>query len=191
MNWLEFFSSIVNSLAWPLFALIIILILKNPLIERITELKSFKAKGVEIDFHQKLKNLIETQVEEDSQINEVDKVWSPEIDKKIERLAKIDPSASIIYAWTELETTLRNFEILMDGKNYKHVSVNELMKRAINQGILQDNNYKVFKELNILRNEVVHGRRLSDNLSYNDAMNYVEVVKQVIHELNTSINQPQ
>lgn len=187
MNWLDFLSSIIASLAWPIVILITVFMLKKPLIERLAVLKSLKMKGIELDFSESLEELEEKYVEKYNDKDDVIEAWDLAIDKKIEELTKIDPGTGIIYAWTELETTLRNKTSLGSVNHNRPTSAINLMKEAINNRMIDEKNYNLFMELRVLRNQITHDKNSTVSLSYEDAIRYVEFIKQIIHELNTSV----
>ncbi|MEF7438278.1 hypothetical protein V4V36_13570 [Paenibacillus lautus] len=67
MTALEFTSSIVNTLAWPIIVTIIILILKKPLTQLLLSISKFKYNNLEMDFG---KELIKIEKTLDKQITE-------------------------------------------------------------------------------------------------------------------------
>ncbi|WOI40401.1 MULTISPECIES: hypothetical protein [Bacillus] len=124
MNWLEFWSKIIDSIVWPLVLVIVIIIFKEPLsgiLKKVGGLLSFKYKDViQVDFGEGLKNLeqvskeIETgQNDEENQYNTNEHDTEAKIDehelkyKFYENLAKKSPDQAVYSAWLELEKELR------------------------------------------------------------------------------------
>ena len=57
MDWLTFVSGLIDSLAWPLVALILDLVFRKKLLELITTLKKLKAGPVEAEFEMETKQI--------------------------------------------------------------------------------------------------------------------------------------
>lgn len=58
MDWLEFVSAMVQSLAWPAALMICVLSLKEPLSDRMKELIKLKYKDFELEFDKRLQELV-------------------------------------------------------------------------------------------------------------------------------------
>lgn len=58
MDWLEFVSATVQSLAWPATLMMCVLLLKEPLSERMKELIKLKYKDFELEFDKRLQKLV-------------------------------------------------------------------------------------------------------------------------------------
>jgi hypothetical protein len=53
----DFISSIVNSLAWPITVIIIILLLKHPIRDLIKRIGKLKIKDIEADFSKEISDV--------------------------------------------------------------------------------------------------------------------------------------
>lgn len=57
MDWITFIHNIIESLAWPLVVLIAVMILRQPLIKLLPNLRRAKYKDLELLFGEKLEEL--------------------------------------------------------------------------------------------------------------------------------------
>ncbi|AVB08961.1 MULTISPECIES: hypothetical protein [Bacillus] len=112
MNWLEFFSSILNS--WSVAIVIVVAILKKPissLINRIGNLTNLKYKDLDLSFGDKVSE-IKSELEFGKVIEQTEKKDEVGQEKKlfideVMRLAKVSPQEAIYKMWLELEKELR------------------------------------------------------------------------------------
>ncbi|WP_016886618.1 MULTISPECIES: HepT-like ribonuclease domain-containing protein [Bacillus] len=215
MNQLEFWSSVIKSITWPIVVLTTMLIFKKPVTELIEKVANFslKFRGFEAtsNFSQGLqKAALELegpdtdQSESDaSQTNEKQSPKSSNADLKgslvinndgsnanFYNIASEAPYLAIIMSFQLLEQELNSVikKLNIDSKNVKYHAVG-IMKQLVNKGYLDQNYYEGFRELNSLRNYAVHNPVEAQKLSYTDAIKYNRLTKKLIKRLqNIHVN---
>ncbi|MBR0603697.1 hypothetical protein HF695_15355 [Bacillus safensis] len=213
MDWLEFWSSIIKSLSWPIIVLIAVYCLRKPvtqLIEKIAEWKlaSLKYKDFEAVFSQGLQK-VESELEE-SEISNSDAedfptnkespsknssddlgtsitVGDNNSNPKINKIAKEAPYLAVVMSWLLVEDELNSV--------LNKLEVDHLMRQPpiAKMGYLVENNYlersyfDAFRDLARLRNVAVHNYQEAKNISYIESKKYNDLTKKIIKGLQ-SIN---
>ena len=105
MDWKTFIAQMVNTMAWPLVVIFIIYQLKDRLAELLPRLKKLKHKDTELEFSEKLNELVIESEASKEEIKLVDK--KPEIDEQYKfllKLSEISPRSAVLEAYRVLET---------------------------------------------------------------------------------------
>lgn len=188
MTKLEFTSSVIESLAWPLVILTMAIILRKPIIKIFSNLNKLTYNNLEMDFSQKLET-IETQMEakeitvDDIQTSNVDIIKK----KDILTVAKISPAAAITMAWSMVEqeiiSTIRRLSISPDypPNNSPLKNINLL----VNAELIDNETRNILDELRKIRNKAVHGHVNNEYISYLEAEKYYELAIKAIKFLET------
>ncbi|WP_010651203.1 hypothetical protein [Oceanobacillus massiliensis] len=187
MTILEFTSSVIDSLAWPLVVLIIAFILRKPIIKVFSKLNKLTYNNLEMDFSQKLES-IENQMEAQEMSVGVMQTVDPDKIKRrnILTVAKISPAAAIPISWSMVEQ-----EILSTIKRLSISDFPSSSSSSKNINLLADANLidnetrKAFDELQKLRNEIVPSNPITDNITYSDAEKYYRLSIRLIHILKS------
>ncbi len=190
MDNLTFISKVVDSLAWPVAVIVLVLILKNKLTDLVLNYRNlkFKYKEFEFDLNSKIES-IEKEVPrfEHVQLNDESIL---EIEKLI-KLAKISPRAAILESWIEFEFYLGGLleSIGIDRKRPGGL-FGKIVERPFNEilDILRENDLispsseEMIKELHSIRNSIVH--------SHDANINYVifEKIYQLISSVRSVID---
>ena len=159
---MEYFIQLIDSLAWPVAVLIIVLIFKKELSKLISKLSNVKYREFEANFsnklqdaEDKLKEIKRPDVKDIPEALEQSKIEETDYDR-IMRIAEISPRAAISEAWSEVEiaakTAARQSELHVD----KPESVRNIVKAFIKNGVFNEMNLQAFEELRVLRNRAVH-----------------------------------
>lgn len=164
MDILAFIASIINSLAWPVTALIALFLLRKQLMELIPGVRRLKWKDFEIDFGKELQKVEETvrtvkvppptkmQLPADIQPAPLPKTQ----DELLERLAALSPNAAILESWRNVERTLDFY--------FKSRGIERPQSAQTIAGHLDyDSNFPpqlvaAYQELRFLRNRAAHSR---------------------------------
>ncbi|MES1035710.1 hypothetical protein [Bacillus pumilus] len=197
MNWLEFFSKIIDSMVWPLVWVIVIIIFKEPLsgiLNKVGGLLSFKYKDiVQVEFKEDLINLEQVSKEIKISQNNEENLYNMnehdteaetdehEIEYKIyEDLAKKSPEQAAYSAWLELEKELRyalvrlNKETMDDiPQIVKYLLLNNYISTPMANSILGSWH---------LRNDLVKNPD-AVSLDSDDAIRYLSIVFKLIKSL--------
>lgn len=181
MDWLTFFSRALDALAWPATIVAGILILKPALSVLLPLLSKLKYKDFELEFGRKLaeakRDMAQALPPQGASLpNRYDQ------EARILSLMDISPSAGIIEAWRQVETALR------EAGQRHHVSVPlvrlaDVAEKLHQQGVLDNNQLKIFRQLSQLRNLAVHGAR--GVISESDSLEFAILAEQLAAYLSS------
>lgn len=101
MDILSFIASIVRSLAWPLFLLVLVLFLRKPLKDLIPLLQRLKYKDLELEFGRRVEE-VRAEVARELPQTAHRILPGPEI-SAITKLAEISPRSAVLEAWLNVE----------------------------------------------------------------------------------------
>ena len=151
MDWLEFVSAMVQSLAWPAALMICVLLLKEPLSDRMKELIKLKYKDFELEFDKRLQELVSVREKRLSGLTSVRS--APAGENMIES------------AWSDVHNVLRETASTFD-QNAIRLEGDELIQMLHDRGILQDDAASVLSELSALRRDASDGASIAGALAY-------------------------
>lgn len=184
MDTLEFISTLVGDLAWPLVILILILTLKKPISQILLGITKFKYNNLEMDFGKKLTE-IEKTLEEKKTITDITEnrdEWHA-----IREVAEISPNAAITMAWNmvekEIKSTIMRLAISPDYPPYNSTLKNIIKLKE--NGLIDQETENSLNEMRILRNRSVHSNETHIKLTYSEAIRYFEIAKKVISVLKS------
>ncbi|WP_307891709.1 hypothetical protein [Bacillus swezeyi] len=148
MNWFEFVSAIIQSLAWPVTLIMFVLLLKEPLSERMKELIKLKYKDFELEFDQKIQALASAR-------------------KKTPAVMAAGTAGAVIEnAWFEVEEALRQAAKKLDARG-EHQEVQLLIQMLHEQGALTKETVFMLSELsNLKRHAVLNEASFEGALAY-------------------------
>ncbi|MCY8024553.1 hypothetical protein P9D51_05930 [Bacillus sonorensis] len=106
MDWLEFISHVIHSLIWPVTLVIIVLLLKEPVSERLKELMKLKYKDFELEFGMRVQALAAARIK--------GKAGQAAIKSRSPSTAVIDS------AWSEVEEALHQAAKRYDADSGHH-----------------------------------------------------------------------
>lgn len=177
MDWLTFFSSLVNSTAWPISIVLIVWWLKDYIKKLIPYTSKFKYGELEIEFGKELEELK----------NEKDKLQKEQPTETITNTnnayvnkdsLETSPRTIIIESWVALE-----FTAFSNAKHYKlidsdkHIPLMKVLKLYEEKQVLQKEEIKIIHKLQQLRNQAVH--EISFEISYNEAEEYSKLAREM------------
>lgn len=151
MDWLEFVSAMVQSLAWPAALMICVLLLKEPLSDRMKELIKLKYKDFELEFDKRLQELVSVR------------------EKRLSGLISVRSAQRgenmIESAWSDVHNVLRETASTFDQDAIR-LEGDELIQMLHDRGILQDDAAAVLSELSALRRDASDGASIAGALAY-------------------------
>ncbi len=190
LDLLTFFSTIIQSLAWPIVAIIIILLLKKQIQDLIPGLRHLKYKEFEATFGGKI-----AEVEQ-----RLEKAF-PEIDmgkdksdlelseiERLHRLINISPRATILEAWIILENALRSIAVSKDIKEGNRIPIMHLNKKLLNKNIVSEEVFSIIEVLRRLRNEAAHTKNF--NLNTELLEDYIDAIWRIANALRLGQSNP-
>ena len=196
MGYLEFFSSLIDSLVWPGAMLAFILVFKKPLSKILLTLTRVKYKDLQIDFEKELAQL--ESMEKESRFalkpDQPDNTLrvKPEgpavvrsLEDEIQLIAGISPRVAIPLAWSAVESELMSavmrFKVSPDYPPYNSGLRNAQYLRDAE--LINPNTVSIVEKLRRLRNKVLHNTELSTAITTEQAMEYSKLAQNVIGEL--------
>jgi len=193
MNWLQFISSLVSSLAWPAGVVAVVFILRRPLTKMLNArpVKSLKAgpAGIEVEyFDEKLQEVREDLgVPAPTQLPGETAGRNDFMDE-MTQLAEVAPSAVILESFARLEKVLREAIDVSQGNGRtpsRPSSVRALARQAVEQGLITPSEFSAFEDVSVLRNLVAHAKPVE--LDAARALEYAKLVRQLIISISLAM----
>lgn len=187
MDLYQFISSLVKSLAWPTFIVIVILILKKPIATILSSLtiSAIKYKDFEANFGQKLnemENKLETK--ELPQVKASGNNSEANVENQILKVAETSPAASITMSWSLVEQEIENVSdrFGLPPKN-RYESPFMKVKPLVERNYMDKETFNILNDLRVMRNKVTHRHIKENELNYLDAKKYLNVSLTIIEIL--------
>lgn len=180
MNVLEFISSLIASLAWPIAILIVIWVLKGPISKLFSsDVRRVKAgpSGVELEFWERQTDAIRESLDEgagQAVEHETETSWE-EV-----RFAQAAPAGAIIEAYGRVEETL----VWMVGVGSQPTSGRRLAETAFKEGLIDRRQLEAIRSLARLRNVAAHPRSDEESPTPEQAIEFIELADWVVSSLS-------
>lgn len=186
-TWLDFVSSVVASLAWPIAIVLIALILKKPIVNLLRTLRFLRYGDVEFEFDQELKK-IEGKIEENQPLPPVQTIEESKAKDLFEELVAASPKAAVLATWQEVEYTMNELanQLNIDTKSWRS-PVNLVNVLKSNEQITS-NAVELLLELRKLRNRLAHTGP-SVEIAESEARRYREIANSVIMQLRSQMTE--
>jgi hypothetical protein len=199
MDWLEFISNMTGHLAWPLAVVMLSLVFRKEIRDRIFNMKSLKGPGgVEASFGAEVKEVAaqaavieapkvseksENTVESSIELGRHRLAGTAEPQRiSIEELASERPAALVLDSWREVELKLRE---LCKQVGIEERQVRGMLKALRAKHLLDDRWLDIIMDLSSLRNKVAHVEFEPDRVSAiryydssNKAMNLLDTIRE-------------
>lgn len=184
MDWMQFTSAIVGSLAWPLAVIAVVMLLRTPLSKLLPMVRALKYKELSIDFSEKL-DAVKEEIGADTPGEFIQLPYTSA--PSITELAQIDPLAAIIGAWVDVELALIELAV---SAGMKPTGTPQHIASCLHlDDLLSDLEFQTFKDLRELRNKAIHLTAL--NLSSGEAEEVAGLCKWLAHRIRmTNANLP-
>ncbi|MDR9875913.1 DUF4145 domain-containing protein [Pseudomonas allii] len=184
MDWLQFFSSVISSLAWPAAVITLAWLMRNPLSKLVPLIRTLKYKDLQIDIGEQLEAVRDQVGAEGEELNLP--IEAPPLSYK--SLAQADPRAAVLSAWLPVETELYGIaaKLGISGKPSPLLLIREL-ERA---GVLDQVTFDTLEKLRRIRNAAIHITEAE--VTFDDAMNMADMcqwVKSQLKRINATCNQ--
>jgi hypothetical protein len=169
MDWLTFIGQVLDTAAWPITVLAILVLLRTPLSGLIPLLQRFKYKDLELEFGRQLQ-AVRQEIQAELPGAAVPRTMASGRQATVHRLAEASPRAAVLEAWREIEDALvdaaqrRN----LDGRGHPTEH-----GQAVDPGKIG-----ILHELLALRNVAAHGPDLA--LSRDAALEYARVARTIV-----------
>ncbi|MCY9372744.1 hypothetical protein [Bacillus haynesii] len=179
MSWLEFVSSIINS--WPLAIIIIVILLRKSLLNKLGNLLNLTYKDININFQEELNKANKSLGETDS---ENEPVENDEIDiiDLISDMAYINPSSAIIASWVYFERKLSEL-LEEEGIKTEGLSFYEKQQYLSLRQLIDDNIFGSINKLRKLFDEVKDASGKSSKISTIVAFDYSHLTLKTLRKI--------
>jgi hypothetical protein len=186
MDWTEFIATLVDALAWPMAAIVMVLLLKRPIGELIPTLRKVKWRDVEAEFGRGLEEISEDAEEARlPPIDEVKRIPPPEPEPVLDsyiRLAEVSPVAAVTEAWHDVERACRYAYEKLGGHEPA-----SMIPEMVGGRMLDQHTFKIFKQLRSLRNRITHEGGFE--ISASKALEYVTLSLRVAAQIRRAADE--
>lgn len=178
MDWLQFFSSVIGSLAWPSAVVLLAILIRAPLAKVIPRLRTIKYGDLHLDIGEQI-DAVKEEVEaiDESPSQDVD-----EVPVSFRALAKTDARAAVLSAWIPLETELIEIASKLNEEVWRgsgaRNSVMFINRALLGEGLIDKATFGALEQLRRIRNSAVHAT--GEGVTFDDAMNMAEVCQRMI-----------
>lgn len=177
--WLDFFASVIGSLAMPLVLIIAFIVLRKPIGELVPLLKRLKWKDMELEFADRLK---EVKQEADKLIPAPAEaaLTKASTQGKFLDLLVVSRAAAITEAWREVETAALD-ATRRRGLSVPLASLGRIEVALKDAGVLTESQARIYSQLRNLRNIAAHegDKAVSDR----DALAFADLTIQMAEHL--------
>ncbi|UZM14228.1 DUF4145 domain-containing protein [Pseudomonas kielensis] len=175
MDWLQFVSSVVSSLAWPAAVIAVVVLLRDPLGKLVPLIRTLKYKEWQIDVGQELAAVKVSLESTDVQTHEEAEEPTP----VFRQLALIEPRAAVLSAWAPVELALKDLSRKHHDSFKVGMPIFLVIESLCKEGILDPKTYEVLGRLMRIRNEAVH----LAPISYDEAISMGELCEWALARL--------
>jgi len=174
MNWLQFFASIIESVAWPASLLIALWLLRNQINPLLPNIGRLRYKDFEVEFREKIKEL-SSEAKTEPQDDKPPPSGDSEVANILYSLAEVSPRGAILEAWLRLESyavmslAARN---RINKDEPPKISPLQLAKLVSTTNALTKEDLEIFHKLRELRNKAVLLTETS--ISQDDVAEYID-----------------
>jgi len=160
MDWLTFFSSIINALAWPATLIVLLILIRKQLPQIAKSLRRLKYKDIEVEFGETAKaiaNEVKAIVPAAQAENKIAGQEKEEVKARLEAIAELAPRAAILESWLQVEAAAADVirQNNLDAST-PYPGPLRLRDSLHKGGILNKRQIAIFEQLRTLRNEAVH-----------------------------------
>lgn len=192
MDWLTFISKLIDSMAWPVAAVLLGLIFRKKLAELLPLLRKVKAGPLEAEFEIATKQVLASTAELAAKERKPD---TPQIEDKSSLedtaskllTARSEPTATIIEGWSTLDgelhklarqTGINGDPLLSEAKVYREIMASDVLPIET-RNLVQD--------LRQLRNQVAHAKVIPTPESAQDYLVSVQRVVELIRNYRKNL----
>ncbi|WP_424146530.1 hypothetical protein [Spongiibacter marinus] len=181
MNWLEFISSIVGSLAWPACVIGVTFLVKAEIPQLIRSLRRLKYKDLELEFEKSFKEIADKSKEAFPNSSEGVLILGQsqeEQEKRLSYVSDLAPRSAIVEAWLLVESAAIDAVRKSGVAPLKSMpGPMRLRDYLVKAQLLNQEQQAVFEKLRVLRNQAVHA--IDAEFSSSAVKNYVESALQM------------
>jgi hypothetical protein len=164
MNFLAFIASLVESVAWPIAVVLVIIIFSKKIPELARFVERVKHKDTEIIFRdiENTKSEIERKLENPDVMKKMEEhnVKTEKIADKLFALAKSHPPTAILEGWKLIESSIEEIYYTIFAKRDSELSTIQKAEKISKESNLNEALLRLIINLFELRNRVAHGNEI-------------------------------
>lgn len=182
MDWLDWTSSVISSLAWPVAAIIIAGLFRSQITSLLAKIRKLSWGDAAVDFTERL-DKIETVTQEAQAATPRASIDEPSCEvlseSRFQQLLAISPEAAITWSWLPIERKLSDLASRYAGD--KLLRSRDRMNLLHSVGLISSSTLKLLHELQSLRNSAAHSA--DRNLSAADAVRFEALAQEAMRGL--------
>ncbi|NPU13839.1 hypothetical protein HL666_24040 [Bradyrhizobium sp. 83002] len=188
MDRLQFTSSIVRSLAWPIAAVTIVLIFRKQLQHLLYQVRKIGGAGLNVE--------LATQVQEVQRAGEAVELeqggalastMNDHLDPTLAQLAKTFPEAAVLQEYKTVERILLQIREILPDKR-PHRTLNEVLNKLADQGFVSETVVTLFQSVRQARNMAAHATD-DRNMTSGEAIELIGQIKTLQNILDRVLEQ--
>ena len=158
MDWLQWSSSIVGSIAWPIAAVVIACIFRAQIAGLLAKIRKLSWGDKVVDFADtldKIESVSQDVIPPDVGVD----APSPLPDMRFQQLLSISPSAAILDAWRPIELRLRDIASKYEAFAVSYpraLTTGHVIEKLYKGNIISSGVYETLRDLQRLRNAAAH-----------------------------------
>lgn len=192
MDWLTFISKLIDSMAWPVAAVLLGLIFRKKLADLLPLLRKVKAGPLEAEFEIATKQVLASTAELASKERKPD---APQIEDKIlleETASKLltarsEPTATIIEGWSTLDGELHKLGRQTGINRDPLLNEAKLYREVMDSDVLPIETKSLVHDLRQLRNQVAHAKVVPTPESAQDYLVSIQRVVELIRNYRKNL----
>jgi hypothetical protein len=181
---MEHFIKILEIIIWPAVALVAMFLFKKDFGGVLKRLVKVETSAAKMMFNEELKEVEQNLSSAPSQESEISSKWLSEMTQ----IAKLNPRAAIIEAWTAIEVACIELG-MVSGTTMPRFSPKALEEFLYQIPDFDNEMIKRVMDLRRLRNRVTHG--MDADFDFIDAEKYIELADKTVGALNSANKQKQ
>lgn len=194
MDWLTFVSKLIDSLAWPLVALVLGLVFRRKLLDLIPAIRKFKAGPLEAEFELAAKEIRVSAAEVIAQ-SKPTRGEEPERRREEGRKeivaslldARNDPAGMILEGWSRIDGELFRLGNQLGDIVDPLTNTTKVYASVVSSNVLPEATMRLVRELRDLRNKVAHAKVIPTPDAAQDYVLAVDRVIELIHNYRKNL----
>ena len=176
MDQFTFIAKLFEVLAWPIAAIVLVILLRREIATLAPFIRKLKAGPLEAEFEREVREL-RSEVETSKPPTDIEPLsWQA----STEKLAQVNPRSAILEAWRQTEAAaIRRVRARQPGLTDQQVrSTREVLKLLADTGISTVEEVALLNQMRFLRNQAGHVDSFLP--TYEAAMNYIQLAAHLV-----------
>lgn len=185
MDSLAFIAKLVEALAWPISAIVLVILLRREIAALAPFIRKLKAGPLEAEFEREVRELrsaVETAKNRTS-------LQQPSWQIATEKLAQVNPRSAILEAWRQTEAAaIRELRERQPGVSEEQVrSTREVLRLLGETGIATPEEVALLNQMRFLRNQAGHVESFQP--TYEAAMNFIQLGAHLMARIHSGLGE--